>query len=436
MTGKDLKGLDEFKQLFHASDGDWASSQDISDMLNALTENTIFYDTEYHVSIEPYINGYDGLEPEIIIRETSAEDLERIAERMNDTAAPLSDLLGDLSSGRAWRLPAQTLAYDKIIDGDFSPESAEHLIDVVAYRVYSLERCHDITYRIPDELMEVAEATRLRDSFSGGAVVIPADKVEALIDKTARNIANDDYIGRKTPPEAVAVLFESIESSQSEADPPTDNKVIGTVEITMADVKAAITAEAALWPEYSAATIARAVEQVACDVEHIDGLDFLQDRLQWVGFDQYLENNKSILDLSVKDWYCEKYPTDPVGKELNDIAFGNLISSIDSSHDSAAFYKAIGVGESDIRERIFAKLSDLLAVPYDVVYEEWLHGNGTFEGKNLAQIAEQVDNKTYVGSGETTRSAPTVAEKQQELSSRYEQPAKTPVEEKAIHKER
>lgn len=75
----------------------------------------------------------------------------------------------------------------------------------------------------------------------------------------------------------------------------------------------------------------------------------------------------------IKEWYVTNYPTDEVRNTLNDKAtFNDLFNALDTYQD---VYVVLG-GDADsiVRERAFKKLSELLGVDYDYVYEQWLKG--------------------------------------------------------------
>lgn len=74
--------------------------------------------------------------------------------------------------------------------------------------------------------------------------------------------------------------------------------------------------------------------------------------------------------MNIKKFYCEAFPTDELGSELNPTAtFDNLWVVI----RGGLFYEYIGVFDSVVRERIFEKLSELTGHPYDYIYQEWLN---------------------------------------------------------------
>ena len=76
---------------------------------------------------------------------------------------------------------------------------------------------------------------------------------------------------------------------------------------------------------------------------------------------------------NVKKWYIKTYPTDELGEEIRaDINFYDVFHALDTYKE---IYDYIEVGDSIIRERIFAKLSELMRVDYGEVYDQWLHGH-------------------------------------------------------------
>lgn len=87
-------------------------------------------------------------------------------------------------------------------------------------------------------------------------------------------------------------------------------------------------------------------------------------------------NLKSVVNLvdwkgqGIKEWYIMSYPTDDLGKELNDtITFKDLW---DGLHQKEDIYQIIGVGDSVVRERLFEYLSLIYDVDYSYVYDTWL----------------------------------------------------------------
>ena len=77
--------------------------------------------------------------------------------------------------------------------------------------------------------------------------------------------------------------------------------------------------------------------------------------------------------LKIKNWYKKTYPTDDLGEQIkDDITFWSLWGYMAQGYD---VYDVLGVGDSAIRERVFEKLSEILGVGYDIVYNKWLSSN-------------------------------------------------------------
>jgi hypothetical protein len=73
---------------------------------------------------------------------------------------------------------------------------------------------------------------------------------------------------------------------------------------------------------------------------------------------------------SVKDWYTDEYPSDPMGMDIrSDVTFEDVFNTLDGFK---SFYHLIEAADSIIRERVFAKLAELIGVDYDCVYDQWL----------------------------------------------------------------
>jgi hypothetical protein len=76
------------------------------------------------------------------------------------------------------------------------------------------------------------------------------------------------------------------------------------------------------------------------------------------------------LNMNIREYYLETYPTDELGVEINSTAtFGNLWAAIRGGF----LYEYIGVFDSVIRERIFERFSEITGHDYDYIYEEWLN---------------------------------------------------------------
>lgn len=76
------------------------------------------------------------------------------------------------------------------------------------------------------------------------------------------------------------------------------------------------------------------------------------------------------LNTFLKDWYTKTYPDDELGEELNSRAtFYDLFEAFENYQD---VYNLFGVSDSIVRERLFAKLSEIMECPYEEIYKQWL----------------------------------------------------------------
>ena len=74
--------------------------------------------------------------------------------------------------------------------------------------------------------------------------------------------------------------------------------------------------------------------------------------------------------MKIREFYLKAFPTDELGIEINPTAtFDGLFKVLDNYGD---VYEYIGVGDSLVRERCFEKLSEIMGVNYDYVYNQWL----------------------------------------------------------------
>ena len=75
----------------------------------------------------------------------------------------------------------------------------------------------------------------------------------------------------------------------------------------------------------------------------------------------------------VRDWYAEQFPDDPLGGMIApDVTFAQTVESLHGGD----VYDRLGVGESVVRERVFAELSARIGCGYDDIYDAWLNGDG------------------------------------------------------------
>lgn len=72
---------------------------------------------------------------------------------------------------------------------------------------------------------------------------------------------------------------------------------------------------------------------------------------------------------SIRKWYVKAYPTDDLGPEL----VGNFAGALETMAQGGDIYDYMAVGDSLIRERLFTRLSEMLGLDYDHIYELWLH---------------------------------------------------------------
>lgn len=100
---------------------------------------------------------------------------------------------------------------------------------------------------------------------------------------------------------------------------------------------------------------------------------------------KYAKGGEMYARQSIKSFYVNTYPTDELGQEINDEAsFEGLNKVLDCNID---VYEYLGVGDSLVRERVFAKLAELMGVSYNVIYDKWL-GTDYAKGGYMASGGE------------------------------------------------
>lgn len=101
---------------------------------------------------------------------------------------------------------------------------------------------------------------------------------------------------------------------------------------------------------------------------------------------------------TIKDFYTNAFPTDPLGKELDDKkTFKDVWNDLLKGN---SVYKTFGIGDSVVRERIFEQLAKLKKVDYDVIYDAWL-------SKGMLTESEILSKKTgKTSKGATKKEAP------------------------------
>lgn len=78
---------------------------------------------------------------------------------------------------------------------------------------------------------------------------------------------------------------------------------------------------------------------------------------------------------NIKQWYVKAFPTDELGCEINeDVSFKDLFTALDNRKD---VYDFLGIYDSIVRERTFEKLSEVMDVDYDYIYNLWLNAKGS-----------------------------------------------------------
>lgn len=78
---------------------------------------------------------------------------------------------------------------------------------------------------------------------------------------------------------------------------------------------------------------------------------------------------------SIKKWYVKAYPTDDLGPEIH----GNFAGALETMAKGGDIYDFMDVGDSIVRERLFTRLSEMLGLDYDHIYELWLYHTVSLE---------------------------------------------------------
>ena len=75
--------------------------------------------------------------------------------------------------------------------------------------------------------------------------------------------------------------------------------------------------------------------------------------------------------MNIQTFYCNTYPTDELGPEINENAhFAGLLNQLYLGGD---VYEYLGVDDSIVRERCFAELAASLEADYDYIYNLWIN---------------------------------------------------------------
>ena len=76
----------------------------------------------------------------------------------------------------------------------------------------------------------------------------------------------------------------------------------------------------------------------------------------------------------IKEFYEKTYPTDDMVDEMdNSITFQQLLNELIKGNGDN-IYEIIGADDSLIRERVFLRLSEIMNIEYEYIYNLWLHG--------------------------------------------------------------
>ena len=76
----------------------------------------------------------------------------------------------------------------------------------------------------------------------------------------------------------------------------------------------------------------------------------------------------------VKEFYAKAYPTDDMVNDMDsNITFQQVLNELIKGN-GGNIYEIIGVGDSLIRERVFLRLSEIMNLEYEYIYELWLNG--------------------------------------------------------------
>ena len=83
------------------------------------------------------------------------------------------------------------------------------------------------------------------------------------------------------------------------------------------------------------------------------------------------KDEKAALQLNCRKWHLKEFPTDSLGKEINPVlTFEMLLVALFEGED---VYEIMWARDSIIREDLFGKLSEILKMKYDFVYDLWIN---------------------------------------------------------------
>lgn len=104
------------------------------------------------------------------------------------------------------------------------------------------------------------------------------------------------------------------------------------------------------------------------------------------------ESKEDVMNDKVKDWYFREFPDEEPFREdftNGEVTFRELYDRMNKGEDP---YIILGIGDSTIREGVFAGLADRLNVDYKVIYDLWLHGPET---SGLIKKPLDVEEESY-----------------------------------------
>ena len=78
------------------------------------------------------------------------------------------------------------------------------------------------------------------------------------------------------------------------------------------------------------------------------------------------------LNVPVRDWYVENFPSDSLGPRIPDLTFWDAVGALNLGADIYCFLG--DAADSVVRERLFRRIADIVGCGYDTVYNTWLGG--------------------------------------------------------------
>ena len=79
------------------------------------------------------------------------------------------------------------------------------------------------------------------------------------------------------------------------------------------------------------------------------------------------------MNTKVRDWYIANFPTDDCGKRIRgSITFKDVYERLKTGE---CIYSFLGVYDSMVREIVFDRLSEVMNVDYDDIYNLWIYPN-------------------------------------------------------------